>query len=96
MFYVDKGGKLALTHYCMLGNQPAMALEASDANSLTFDSRRELLHHRPESARCMGMTLRFDDADTLTSTCKAVMDGKEVSDHAITFKRVKTEPTAAR
>jgi len=36
MFY-DKGGKLALTHYCMMGNQPAMALKSSDAKSITFD-----------------------------------------------------------
>src|SRR6266481_1810209 len=35
--YFDKDGKLALTHYCMLGNRPAMALKASDSKSLTFD-----------------------------------------------------------
>ncbi len=96
MFY-DKEGKLALTHYCMLGNQPAMALKASDANSLTFDFDASCCTIDPKKESHMhGMTLRFDDADTLTSTCKALMDGKEVSDHAITFKRVKTDSTAAK
>src|SRR3954451_2710941 len=35
--YYDQAAKLALTHYCMLGNRPAMAVKASDANSITFD-----------------------------------------------------------
>jgi len=96
MFY-DKSGKLALTHYCMLGNQPAMALKASDAKSLTFDFDASCCTIDPKKESHMhAMTLRFDDADTLTSTCKAVMDGKEAPDHAITFKRVKTDGTAAR
>ena len=28
-----------------------------------------------------GMTIRFDDADTITTSCKAIMDGKETPDH---------------
>src|SRR6266850_6525111 len=34
--YHDKGGKLALTHYCMLRNQPAMRLKSSDKKTLKF------------------------------------------------------------
>ena len=36
MFYV-KDGKLALTHYCIMGNRPAMLLKSSDATTLKFD-----------------------------------------------------------
>src|SRR5258706_12131909 len=32
--YHDRHGKLALTHYCMLHNQPGMLLKSSDANTL--------------------------------------------------------------
>src|SRR6185436_6239467 len=35
--YHDKNGKLALTHYCMLANRPAMLLESSDGKTLRFD-----------------------------------------------------------
>lgn len=35
--YHDVNGKLTMTHYCMLRNQPKMKLVKSTANSLTFD-----------------------------------------------------------
>ena len=35
--YYDKAGKLAMTHYCVLGNRPEMALKSADAKSITFD-----------------------------------------------------------
>ena len=90
--YYDKDGKLALTHYCMLGNRPAMALKASDANSLTFDFDGSCCTIDPKKESHMhGMTLRFDDANTITSTCKALMDGKEMPDHAMTLKRVQAQ-----
>src|SRR5262245_17201181 len=28
--YYDKGGKLAMTHYCVMGNRPAMQVKKSD------------------------------------------------------------------
>lgn len=35
--YHDVNGKLVMTHYCMLRNQPKMQLTKSTADSLTFD-----------------------------------------------------------
>lgn len=94
MFY-DKDGKLALTHYCMLGNRPAMNLKASDANSLTFDFDGACCSiDAKKESHMHGMTIRFDDPDTCTASCKAIMDGKETPEHAVTLKRVKTGTTA--
>src|SRR3989304_768334 len=32
--YYDDGGKLGMTHYCMLGNQPQMTLKKADGNRI--------------------------------------------------------------
>jgi hypothetical protein len=94
--YYDKDGKLSLTHYCMLGNRPAMTLKASDANSLTFDFDCSCGIDAAKESHMHATTLRFDDADTITSTCKAIFDGKEMPEHATTLKRVKTETASTK
>ena len=90
--YYDKEGKLALTHYCMMGNRPAMALKASDAKSLSFDFDGACctIDAKKES-HMHAMTIQFDDADTITTSCKALMEGKAMPEHANTLKRVKAE-----
>src|SRR5256885_266962 len=34
--YYDKDGKLALTHYCVMGNRPGMLLGSSDSKTIKF------------------------------------------------------------
>ncbi len=89
--YYDKAGKLAMTHYCVMGNQPVMALKGADAKSLTFDLDASCctIDAKKES-HMHGVTIQFDDADTITTRCKALVDGKEMPEHPTTFKRVKS------
>ncbi len=95
--YYDKDGKLALTHYCMLGNRPAMTLKSSDAKSLTFDFDGACCTIDPRKESHMhALTIHFDDADTITTSCKAIMDGKEMPDHPTTLKRAKSESASTR
>ncbi|MES2922884.1 MAG: hypothetical protein V4819_15120 [Verrucomicrobiota bacterium] len=90
MYFVNPDGKVALTHYCMMGNRPAMKLKSSDAKSITFDFDGTCCTIDPKTESHMhGMTIRFEDADTISSSCKAIMDGKEMPEHATTLKRVK-------
>jgi hypothetical protein len=88
--YYDKAGKLAMTHYCILGNRPEMALKSSDAKSVTFelDAACCAFDTKKEAHMC-GVTIKFDGPDTFTSSCKAVMDGKPAPSHETVFKRVK-------
>jgi hypothetical protein len=44
--YYDKEGKLSLTHYCMMGNRPAMYAEIADAKALSSISMASLLTSR--------------------------------------------------
>lgn len=90
MYFDNKDGKLAATHYCMLGNRPAMVVTSSDAKSITmdFDSACCTIDPKKES-HMHGMVVRFEDANTISTSCKAIMEGKEMPDNAMTLKRVK-------
>jgi hypothetical protein len=35
------------------------------------------------------LTITFDNADTITTGCRAIVDGKEMPEHPTTLKRVK-------
>jgi hypothetical protein len=95
--YFDKAGKLAMTHYCVMGNRPEMALKSSDAKSITFDLDASCCTIDPKKESHMkGVTINFDDANTITSSCRAIIDGKEMPAHPVTFKRVKSETASVK
>src|ERR1051325_3463935 len=73
--YYDNGDKLALTHYCMLGNRPGMLLKSSDSKSITFDLDKTCGINPTKESHMHALSIRFDDADTVTTSCKAIMDG---------------------
>src|SRR5262249_34832402 len=74
--YFEKDGKLALTHYCMMGNRPAMLLKSSDSNTLRFDFDKSCGINPSKESHMHALTIRFDDPDTITTSCKAMIDGK--------------------
>jgi hypothetical protein len=86
--YYEKEGKLALTHYCMLGNRPEMRMKSADAKSISFDFDSCCAIDPKKESHMHAMTVRFDDANTITTSCKAVMEGKDMAEHSTTLKRV--------
>ena len=93
--YYDQDGKLALTHYCVMGNRPAMKLKSSDAKTIAFDFDKACCIDPAKESHMHALTLRFDDADTITSSCKAIIDGKAAPEHPTTLKRVKSNTASA-
>jgi hypothetical protein len=89
MFY-DKDGKLALTHYCVMGNRPGMLLKSSDAKTLKFDFDTTCGINVSKESHMHALSISFDDADTITASCKAIIDGKEAPEHPTTLKRLKS------
>lgn len=87
--YYDKKGKLALTHYCSFGNRPGMVLKSADARTIKFAFDESCGINVKKESHMHSLTLTFQDADTITSSCKAFMDGKEMPEHPTVMKRVK-------
>jgi hypothetical protein len=88
--YFDKGGKLALTHYCIMGNQPGMVLKSADSKTLHFDFDKSCGINPTKESHMHAMNLTFKDTDTIVTSCKAIMNGQEVPEHETTLKRVRS------
>ena len=88
--YYDKDGKLAMTHYCMFGNRPSMVFKSSDAKTISFDFDKSCGINPKKESHMHALSIRFDDADTITTSCQAILDGKEAPEHPTTLKRVKS------
>jgi hypothetical protein len=88
--YYDQNGKLAMTHYCMFGNRPGMLLKSSDDKSIKLDFDKSCGIDPLKESHMHALTITFDDANTITSSCKGIIDGKEMPDHPVVLKRVKS------
>ena len=88
--YYDKDGKLAMTHYCVFGNRPAMNLKSSDAKTISFDFDSTCGINPKKESHMHALSITFDDADTITTSCQAIIDGKEAPEKPTTLKRVKS------
>ena len=87
--YYDRHGKLGLTHYCMLGNRPAMLLKSSDSKTLKFDFDPKCDVDAKSEMHMHALTITFADNDTFTQDWKLFEDGKAKDSHPFTLKRVK-------
>ena len=87
--YYEQNGKLALTHYCVIGNRPGMVLDSSDKDTLRFSFDENCGLDKTTETHMHAMSLRFDDAETITSTCKLMAGGQVVDQSATTLKKVK-------
>jgi hypothetical protein len=88
--YHDFGGKLAMTHYCSLGNQPHMELKNSGESTMMF----MLSEKSPGLATISEMhmhalTIVVDGKDNITETWSLYDKGAKKSDVTVKLARVK-------
>jgi hypothetical protein len=84
------GNALALTHYCMLGNQPHMkAMPKAGDNKVAFEFVKAT-NVKSDKDMCMrSVTYTFMDKDTITTEWTMFADGKEAGKTVFELKRKK-------
>jgi hypothetical protein len=77
--YTADGDRVALTHYCSIGNQPHMETPAvnSGANEFPFAFVSATNLASADDMHMHQMTLKIEDADHFTETWTMRMNGKE-------------------
>ena len=88
--YYDQNGKLAMTHYCVFGNRPAMKVKSADAKTIKFDFDATCGINPAKESHMHALSITFNEADTITTSCQAIIDGKEQAEKPTTLKRVKS------
>ena len=88
--YYDFAGKLNMTHYCSLGNQPHMDLMKSGGNTMQFvlSKRHPNLASLTET-HMHSLRIAFDGKDRITQTWSLYEDGKKKEDSVITLTRIR-------
>ena len=73
-----------------MGNRPGMVLESANGKTMKFAFDTTCGINPKSESHMHSLTLTFDDTDTITASCKAFMDGKEMPEKPTTLKRVKS------
>ncbi len=87
--YHERGGKLVMTHYCALANQPNMLLTKKTENTLSFEFGGYNDIDPTKDWHIHALDIAFESDDAIIQNWTSHKDGKE--DHAIklTLTRVK-------
>lgn len=69
VYYDDDNGKLAMTHYCIMGNRPTMTLSKSSAKKITMHVT-SISGPKPADNPGMGdAEIAFKDKNHMSTTC---------------------------
>ena len=88
--YYDQKGKLAMTHYCMLRNQPRMTLAKADAQTIQLVFARKGNDIDPAKEKHMhAVRITFTDKDHITQKWTMFDKGKDTEEVMLTLTRVR-------
>jgi hypothetical protein len=74
--YHDRRGKLAMTHYCSLHNQPHMTLKKSDARTLDFVFAKDNDINPAKETHMHALSIAFEDNDHIVQKWTTFEKGK--------------------
>jgi len=87
--YHDNKGKLTMTHYCMLQNQPSMKLQKAGADTLDFIFAKGNGINPKKDPHMHGLTISFIDKDHIVQNWTLFEDGKEKGVTKLNLSRVR-------
>ena len=85
--YHDRGGKLSMTHYCALGNQPRMVLTSSTEGMITLEMVEGSLDSA-EEPHMHSVSIAFDGGDEMSQTWSMYEGGEKKMTNTMTFRRL--------
>lgn len=86
--YHDQRGKLVMTHYCMLGNQPKMRLVNASDKQLALDLVKKS-GIKEDEPHMNALTIDFLDTDRIRHTWGCCEGGDKIKNMTVEFKRKK-------
>lgn len=89
--YYDYNGKLTMTHYCSLGNQPHMDLmNPGEKNMLFVLSEKNPNLASVKETHMHSLNISFDNKDSITQTWSRYEKGEKKSESVIKLTRTKS------
>lgn len=85
--YHAAGSKIAMTHYCMMGNSPELTLKKSDDKTLVFELDGTKGIQSKSEPHMHGLTLTWIDNDHVTQEWSSYAHGKKGESTVITLTR---------
>jgi hypothetical protein len=89
--YTDEGGKLAMVHYCAVGNRPHMVVKQSTPTQIVLEMVPTAGIDAGKDMHMHALTLEFPDANHLTERWVSYENGKAGEASVFTFARVPTK-----
>jgi len=87
--YHDNGGKLSMTHYCALKNQPIMGLKNATAKTIELEYTNGINIDEDKDAHMRSMSITFVDDNRIVEQWSMYKEGKQIERSPIKLTKVK-------